>query len=123
MRTGPGPWLTVGDERPREPADSLPSPGLFSRTCLAVTAGFVAVMFLTGFAARRAVMPLPPVAARDLDGVGRYPLVAGAFVAAGLRGGVLGAGAGRTAPGTTGGSWADRAGPGPADRRGGPDRG
>ncbi|WP_063830656.1 MFS transporter [Kitasatospora phosalacinea] len=54
-------------------------------------------MFLTGFAAM-AVMPLLPVAARELDGVGLYPLVAGAFVAAGLLGGVLG------------GSWADRAG-------------
>ncbi|QKW24666.1 MFS transporter [Kitasatospora sp. NA04385] len=56
-------------------------------------------MFLTGFAAM-AVMPLLPVAARELDGVGLYPLVAGAFVAASLLGGVLG------------GSWADRAGAG-----------
>ena len=55
-------------------------------------------MFLTGFAAL-AVMPLLPVAARDLDGVVLYPLVAGAFVAASLLGGVLG------------GTWADRAGP------------
>ncbi|MEV1020507.1 MFS transporter [Streptomyces sp. NPDC050264] len=54
-------------------------------------------MFLTGFAAL-AVMPLLPVAARDLDGVGLYPLVAGSFVAASLLGGVLG------------GSWADRKG-------------
>ncbi|MET9364384.1 MFS transporter [Streptomyces sp. NPDC006632] len=54
-------------------------------------------MFLTGFAAL-AVMPLLPVAARDLDGVGLYPLVAGAFVAASLLGGVLG------------GTWADRGG-------------
>ncbi|MFE6893401.1 MFS transporter [Streptomyces sp. NPDC057694] len=54
-------------------------------------------MFLTGFAAL-AVMPLLPVAARDLDGVGLYPLVAGAFVAASLLGGVLG------------GAWADRVG-------------
>ncbi|WP_329536357.1 MFS transporter [Streptomyces sp. NBC_01450] len=54
-------------------------------------------MFLTGFAAL-AVMPLLPVAARDLDGVALYPLVAGAFVAASLLGGVLG------------GAWADRAG-------------
>jgi MFS family permease len=53
-------------------------------------------MFLTGFAAL-AVMPLLPVAARDLDGVVLYPLVAGAFVAASLLGGVLG------------GTWADRA--------------
>ncbi|WP_406465093.1 MFS transporter [Streptomyces sp. NBC_01622] len=55
-------------------------------------------MFLSGFAAL-AVMPLLPVAARDLDGVVLYPLVAGAFVAASLLGGVLG------------GTWADRAGP------------
>ncbi|MFC0598179.1 MFS transporter [Streptomyces palmae] len=54
-------------------------------------------MFLTGFAAL-AVMPLLPVAARDLDGVVLYPLVAGAFVAASLLGGVIG------------GAWADRAG-------------
>ncbi|WP_225834644.1 MFS transporter [Streptomyces sp. NK08204] len=54
-------------------------------------------MFLTGFAAM-AVMPLLPVAARDLDGVSLYPLVAGAFVAASLLGGVLG------------GAWADRGG-------------
>jgi MFS family permease len=40
---------------------------------------------------------LLPVAARDLDGVVLYPLVAGAFVAASLLGGVLG------------GTWADRA--------------
>ncbi|WP_232788827.1 MFS transporter [Streptomyces odonnellii] len=54
-------------------------------------------MFLTGFAAL-AVMPTLPAAARDLDGVALYPLVAGAFVAASLLGGVLG------------GGWADRAG-------------
>ncbi|MFI0943050.1 MFS transporter [Streptomyces sp. NPDC021020] len=54
-------------------------------------------MFLTGFAAL-AVMPMLPLAARDLDGVALYPLVAGAFVAASLLGGVLG------------GTWADRAG-------------
>lgn len=55
------------------------------------------MMFLTGFAAL-AVMPLLSVAARDLDGVGLYPLVAGSFVAASLLGGVLG------------GAWADRSG-------------
>lgn len=82
---------------PGELSDPLPTPGLFSRTYLAVTASFAAVMFLTGFAAL-AVMPLLPVAARDLDGVGLYPLVAGAFVAASLLGGVLG------------GAWADRGG-------------
>ncbi|MFE0174319.1 MFS transporter [Streptomyces sp. NPDC059002] len=54
-------------------------------------------MFLTGFAAL-AVVPTLPVAARDLDGVALYPLVAGCFVAASLLGGVVG------------GDWADRAG-------------
>lgn len=81
----------------RAPVASAPPAGLFSRTHLAVTASFAAVMFLAGFAAL-AVMPLLPVAARDLDGVALYPLVAGAFVAASLLGGVLG------------GAWADRAG-------------
>lgn len=56
-------------------------------------------MFLTGFAAL-AVVPMLPVAARELDGVPLYPLVAGCFVAASLFGGVLG------------GDWADRAGAG-----------
>ncbi|GAA3823313.1 hypothetical protein GCM10022206_72020 [Streptomyces chiangmaiensis] len=79
------------------PVASAPPPGLFSRRYLAATASFAAVMFLTGFAAL-AVMPLLPLAARDLDGVVLYPLVAGAFVAASLLGGVLG------------GAWADRAG-------------
>ncbi|QIZ02292.1 MFS transporter [Streptomyces sp. S1D4-11] len=78
------------------PDGSAPT-GLFSRTYLAATASFAAVMFLTGFAAL-AVMPLLPVAARSLGGVGLYPLVAGAFVAASLLGGVLG------------GAWADRSG-------------
>ncbi|MFJ1827868.1 MFS transporter, partial [Streptomyces sp. NPDC088178] len=54
-------------------------------------------MFLTGFAAL-AVVPTLPMAARDLDGVSLFPLVAGCFVAASLLGGVLG------------GHWADRAG-------------
>ncbi|MFD7864424.1 MFS transporter [Streptomyces sp. NPDC059783] len=54
-------------------------------------------MFLTGFAAL-AVVPMLPVAARELDGVPLYPLVAGCFVAASLFGGVLG------------GDWADRSG-------------
>ncbi|MFI6642809.1 MFS transporter [Streptomyces sp. NPDC050504] len=54
-------------------------------------------MFLTGFAAL-AVMPTLPAAARDLDGVSLYPLVAGSFVAASLLGGVLG------------GYWSDRSG-------------
>ncbi|MGW7787671.1 MFS transporter [Streptomyces tricolor] len=54
-------------------------------------------MFLTGFAAL-AVVPTLPTAARDLDGVSLFPVVAGCFVAASLFGGVLG------------GHWADRAG-------------
>ncbi|WP_393059519.1 MFS transporter [Streptomyces sp. LN549] len=72
---------------------------LFSRKYAAATISFAAVMFLTGFAAL-AVVPMLPVAARDLDGVPLYPLVAGCFVAASLFGGVLG------------GDWADRAGAG-----------
>lgn len=71
---------------------------LFSRTYAAATISFAAVMFLTGFAAL-AVVPTLPAAARELDGVHLYPLVAGCFVAASLLGGVLG------------GDWADRAGP------------
>jgi MFS family permease len=54
-------------------------------------------MFLTGLAAL-AVVPTLPTAARDLDGVSLYPLLAGCFVAASLLGGVLG------------GHWSDRAG-------------
>ncbi|AXE82561.1 MFS transporter [Streptomyces atratus] len=54
-------------------------------------------MFLTGLAAL-AVVPTLPTAARDLDGVPLFPLVAGCFVAASLLGGVLG------------GHWADRSG-------------
>lgn len=72
---------------------------LFSRTYAAATISFTAVMFLTGFAAL-AVVPTLPAAARELDGVHLYPLVAGCFVAASLLGGVLG------------GDWADRAGAG-----------
>lgn len=71
--------------------------GLFSRRHAATSVSFAAVMFLTGFAAL-AVMPTLPAAARDLDGVSLYPLVAGAFVAASLLGGVLG------------GYWSDRSG-------------
>ncbi|MFF2008525.1 MFS transporter [Streptomyces sp. NPDC058195] len=71
--------------------------GLFSRTYRAATAGFAAVMFLTGLAAL-AVVPTLPTAVRDLDGVELFPLVAGCFVAASLLGGVLG------------GHWADRSG-------------
>jgi MFS family permease len=71
--------------------------GLFSGRYAAATSSFAAVMFLTGLAAL-AVVPTLPTAARDLDGVSLYPLVAGCFVAASLLGGVLG------------GHWADRAG-------------
>ncbi|MFJ9413796.1 MFS transporter [Streptomyces sp. NPDC101227] len=71
--------------------------GLFSREYRTATSSSAAVMFLTGFAAL-AVVPILPMAARDLDGVSLFPLVAGCFVAASLLGGVLG------------GHWADRSG-------------
>ncbi|WP_329127902.1 MFS transporter [Streptomyces sp. NBC_01465] len=71
--------------------------GLWSRTYLATTISFAAVEFLTGFAAL-AVVPTLPVAARDLDAVPLFPLVAGCFVAASLLGAVIG------------GDWADRSG-------------
>ncbi|MFI5617967.1 MFS transporter [Streptomyces sp. NPDC051567] len=74
-----------------------PEGGLFSREYGAATSTFAAVMFLTGFAAL-AVVPTLPTAARDLDGVSLFPLVAGCFVSASLLGGVLG------------GHWADRSG-------------
>lgn len=70
---------------------------LFSRRYAAATTTFAVVMFFTGFAAL-AVVPTLPTAAKDLDGVALFPLVAGCFVAASLLGGVLG------------GHWADRAG-------------
>ncbi|MEU3602739.1 MFS transporter [Streptomyces sp. NPDC006798] len=72
--------------------------GLFSKRYAAATATFAVVMFLEGFAAL-AVLPTLPLAARELDGIALYPLVAGSFVAASLIGGVIG------------GSWADRSGP------------
>lgn len=62
--------------------------GPFSRAYATVTAGFTAVMFLTGFAAL-AVVPTLPLAVRALNGVALYPLVAGGFVAASLLGGIL----------------------------------
>ncbi|MFE9359239.1 MFS transporter [Streptomyces olivaceoviridis] len=71
--------------------------GIFSPPYLAATLTFAVVMFLTGFAAL-AVVPTLPTAARELDGVSLFPVVAGCFVAASLFGGVLG------------GHWADRAG-------------
>ncbi|MFC5909230.1 MFS transporter [Streptacidiphilus monticola] len=72
-------------------------PGLFASEHRATTVTFVVVMFLTGFAAL-AVVPSLPTAAKALNGVPLFPLVAGCFVAAGLLGGGLG------------GQWADRAG-------------
>ncbi len=71
--------------------------GIFSPPYLAATLTFAVVMFLTGFAAL-AVVPTLPTAARELDGVSLFPVVAGCFVAASLLGGVLG------------GHWADRVG-------------
>ncbi|MBD0675225.1 MFS transporter [Streptomyces sp. CBMA156] len=79
-------------ERPVDSED-----GMFSREYAAATTTFTAVMFLTGFAAM-AVVPTLPTAARALDGVSLFPVVAGCFVAASLLGGVLG------------GHWADRSG-------------
>ncbi|MEU3525154.1 MFS transporter [Streptomyces sp. NPDC038707] len=79
------------------PATAAGSGGIFSPPHLAATLTFAVVMFLTGFAAL-AVVPTLPTAARDLDGVSLFPVVAGCFVAAGLFGGVLG------------GHWADRSG-------------
>ncbi|GAA2732452.1 MFS transporter [Streptomyces nogalater] len=80
-----------------DPAAAPASGGIFSPPYLAATLTFTVVMFLTGFAAL-AVVPTLPTAARDLDGVSLFPVVAGCFVAAGLFGGVLG------------GHWADRSG-------------
>jgi MFS family permease len=62
--------------------------GPFSRGYGTLTAGFTAVMFLTGFAAL-AVVPTLPLAVRALQGVALYSLVAGGFVAASLLGGIL----------------------------------
>lgn len=97
-------WTPVTDQLKLSPgapgpveAEPASGEGLFSGRYASVTAGFAVVMFLTGFAAL-AVIPILPTAARDLDGVSLYPLVAGCFVAASLLGGVLG------------GYWADRAG-------------
>ncbi|GHF73055.1 MFS transporter [Kitasatospora xanthocidica] len=83
-------------EHPGDPGPEAAA-SLYARPYAAATAGFAAVMFLTGFAAL-AVVPTLPAAVSDLDGVALYPLVAGCFTAASLFGGVLG------------GSWADRAG-------------
>ncbi len=81
----------------RASGSSGPAETLFSGTYAAASSSFAAVMFLTGLAAL-AVVPTLPTAARDLDGVALFPLVAGCFVAASLLGGVLG------------GHWADRSG-------------
>lgn len=69
---------------------------MFFRTYASATVIFAAVMFLTGLAAL-AVVPTLPTAARELDAVSHFPLVACRFVAASLLGGLLG------------GHWADRA--------------
>ncbi len=79
-----------------QPTNAM-GPGIFSRQYAAATATFTVVMFLTGFTAL-AVVPTLPTAARDLNGVSLFSLVAGCFVAASLLGGVLG------------GHWADRSG-------------
>lgn len=101
MTTCCGGWQALADRTERTTAvrdeAGAGDEGLFSRTYAGATASFAGVMFLTGFAAL-AVVPTLPAAARDLAGVALYPLVAGAFVAASLLGGVLG------------GGWADRAG-------------
>lgn len=86
-----GPGLTKEDD------GAATAEGLFSRRYASTTLTFAVVEFLIGFAAL-AVLPTLPVAARDLDGVSLYPLVAGCFVAASLLGGVVG------------GNWADRSG-------------
>lgn len=91
------PEAPADPDRARVRSSEAAEQGLFSRTYASTTASFAAVMFLTGLAAL-AVVPTLPTAARDLDGVSLYPLVAGCFVAASLLGGVLG------------GHWADRAG-------------
>jgi len=89
-----GESTAVADPAPARPGTTE---GLFAGRYAAATSSFAAVMFLTGLAAL-AVVPTLPTAARDLDGVSLYPLVAGSFVAASLLGGVLG------------GHWADRVG-------------
>ncbi|AEW98452.1 MFS transporter [Streptantibioticus cattleyicolor] len=80
-----------------EPASA--EEGLFSKGYAAATVSFAAVNVLTGLAAL-AVVPTLPIAVRGLHGLWLYPLVASAFVAASLLGGVIG------------GNWADRSGAG-----------
>lgn len=89
--------VSAGPAGATDPPAAPGSGGIFSPPYLAATLTFTVVMFLTGFAAL-AVVPTLPTAARDLDGVSLFPVVAGCFVAAGLFGGVLG------------GHWADRSG-------------
>jgi MFS family permease len=72
---------------------------LFTGEYAAPTAAFTALTVLTALAGL-AVFPTLPIAVRALDGLWLYPLVASAFVAAGLVGGVVG------------GAWSDRSGPG-----------
>ncbi|RMI47346.1 MFS transporter [Actinomadura harenae] len=72
---------------------------LFAGEYAAPFAAFTALTVLTALSGL-AVVPTLPVAVRALDGLWLYPLVASAFVAAGLVGGVIG------------GAWSDRSGPG-----------
>lgn len=88
-------WVAMSDHVLTRPGTS--EDGLFSKQYRTATFSFSVVMFLTGFAAL-AVIPTLPTAARALDGVSLFPLVAGCFVTASLLGGVLG------------GHWADRSG-------------
>ncbi|MFF4413324.1 MFS transporter [Streptosporangium sp. NPDC001559] len=73
--------------------------GMFSRTYAVATLSFSAVTVLTGLAAL-AVVPILPIAVRDLQALELYSLAASVFVAASLLGGVIG------------GNWADRVGAG-----------
>ncbi|MEV5574539.1 MFS transporter [Spirillospora sp. NPDC052269] len=72
---------------------------LFAGEYAAPVAAFTALTVLTALSGL-AVVPTLPIAVRALDGLWLYPLVASAFVAAGLVGGVIG------------GAWSDRSGPG-----------
>lgn len=101
------------EEQPQQllQPDSTAQAGILSRPNAEATTAFTVVMSLTGFAAL-AVVPISPTAARDLDGVPLFPMVAGCFMAVTLLGGGLG------------GHWSDQAGtPRPCGARHGPVRG
>ncbi|WEH43348.1 hypothetical protein [Streptomyces sp. AM 2-1-1] len=87
------------EEQPQQllQPDSTAQAGILSRPNAEATTAFTVVMSLTGFAAL-AVVPISPTAARDLDGVPLFPMVAGCFMAVTLLGGGLG------------GHWSDQAG-------------